>query len=671
MEVREMFKHWLRELRSHLAWSCAALAIAAGTTGVCRAQDVNAQNAAALQAQIAAQQQQIEELKRMMQSGAVHPAAADAAGAGDVKLDENAVKKIVGDYLKDNPGVGMPPSVQTGFESGKGFVIRSTNDPNYIKWQDDCKIPFELRIRGRIQNVYDYYKVTDTQNHLTGVNTSGATAPDFSQLEVKRMRLVFEGTAFDPDLRYHIQLDGGTRGLNALDPRLNSFNNPIGNVEGGQADGVTGPALRLFQCWVAYDFHGCASQKGCGCDCPEGTYAYAPTYTAIIGKLKPMGSLEEFLGSANEQFVEYSMSSWMFDSDADNMVEAAGVQVKAMEDRFFLQALVTNGADNQLPNAIMDNLPGFNVGFWYDFGGNWNEQRKRWDLYGDSISDIDYSCNPVFRVGAAANIVPMGRRSLYSQAELDFFKATPGAPFGTNVDGILNGGGLGTGGNFSGVASGVSPFGVDAFDAYTYDLYIAGKWRGFSIYNEWWLRNLDNFRGEKSAALPGTNSPILYTANSPSGATATALFPANRGLIDFGTALQAGYFLIPKKLEIAGRFAWISGESGNINGDGTFSTVRAASVGIKEANAVNGVQPNNTVPIGTTIRVVNGAFRNFNDAEEYGVGVNYYFKRQLVKWQTDFSYYHGGNPASNGQSAAGFIPGVDGWMIRSQFQFAF
>ena len=62
----------------------------------------------------------------------------------------------------------------------------------------------------------------------------------------------------------------------------------------------------------------CTAEKGCGPDCPEGMYSYTPTFTAILGKLKPMGSLEEYLGSGNQQFVEYSMANWMFDSDADN-----------------------------------------------------------------------------------------------------------------------------------------------------------------------------------------------------------------------------------------------------------------------------------------------------------------------------------------------------------------
>ena len=69
--------------------------------------------------------------------------------------------------------------------------------------------------------------------------------------------------------------------------------------------------------------------------------------------------------------------------------------------------------------------------------------------------------------------------------------------------------------------------------------------------------------------------------------------------------------------------------------------------------------------------MVNGAFRHFSEAQEYAVGINYYFKGQQLKWSTDLSWYNGGNPAAGGQSPAGFIPGVDGWMVRSQIQFAF
>ena len=68
----------------------------------------------------------------------------------------------------------MPSSVQTGFFNGQGFVIRSVDDLSYVKWDDQSRIPFELRIRGRGQFDYYNYKVTDTFNHLTGVRSQAA-----------------------------------------------------------------------------------------------------------------------------------------------------------------------------------------------------------------------------------------------------------------------------------------------------------------------------------------------------------------------------------------------------------------------------------------------------------------------------------------------------------------
>jgi hypothetical protein len=51
--------------------------------------------------------------------------------------------------------------------------------------------------------------------------------------------------------------------------------------------------------------------------------------------------------------------------------------------------------------------------------------------------------------------------------------------------------------------------------------------------------------------------------------------------------------------------------------------------------------------------------------------LNYYWRRQQVKWQNDIGYYQGGNPAVGGMSPSGTIPGVDGWLFRTQIQLAF
>jgi hypothetical protein len=636
-----MRRHWLKRLARYPLGIGAAFLI---STGVSRADD-NAD----LRALIEQQNKQIQELKQRLDSINTRPAAAqqDASVTPDgekKQLDETAVKKIVGDYLKDNPGAGMPSSVQTGYSPAGGFFVRSAPDPNYVKWDDESKIPFEIRFRGRIQLDYYNYKVTDDVNHITNKpatqNSNSVRQADFSQLEVKRLRLIWEGTAFDPNLRYHFELDGNTRGLPGIQNNKVIQTTPTGgtapNSSGVSTIGgavTVDHTVRLFQGWVAYDFHGCAHEAGCGADCPEGTVKYAPTYTLIAGKLKPFMSFEEYMSSATEQMVEYGMTEWFFDADDDNMLMGAGTQIRAAEDRFYLQALITNGNESQFANTQMDNLPGFNLGFWYDFGGTWNAERKHWDLYGDSISDIDYSCKPVVRIGACCDLVPLNRRSLYGDAEQSRVFVMPGGPQGgTRLINVLNGDLATPGGSHA----------VDEFDYYTYETFVSAHYKGFSILSDWFFRDLNNFR-----TTPNGLGNIIYTDSTG----ANALFPANHGLFDYGTMLQAGYFIVPKKWEIVARWSYIRGESGDINGNGKFTTTTVPGV---------------TGPV----HIDQGAFRNFHEADEYGIGINYYFKRQLLKWQTDLSWYQGGNPAG-GSSAPGFIPGSDGWLLRTQLQVAF
>src|SRR6516165_3804866 len=156
-----MARYWLASWRKRLACSCAMFLAAAG---VSRAGD----NDAELRALIEAQGKQIEALKKQLQT--VKPAAETADPAAP-KLDDEAVKKIVADFLKDNPGAGMPPGVQTGYSTSTGFTIKSPNNPPYVKWDDEAKTPFELRIRGRIQADYYGYFPTDSRNHLTNFDT--------------------------------------------------------------------------------------------------------------------------------------------------------------------------------------------------------------------------------------------------------------------------------------------------------------------------------------------------------------------------------------------------------------------------------------------------------------------------------------------------------------------
>ncbi len=124
-------------------------------------------------------------------------------------------------------------------------------------------------------------------------------------------------------------------------------------------------------------------------------------------------------------------------------------------------------------------------------------------------------------------------------------------------------------------------------------------------------------------------------------------------------------------MELAFRYDVIRGESGDVNGNGTSTSIPATVLGIKEAAAVGGVQPANTVPLGTKISIVNGAFTHFHTSQEIAVGLNVFFYGEQVKWQTDVGTYTGGNPAANGMAPAGYLPGVNGYMVRTQLQLFF
>ena len=280
--------------------------------------------------------------------------------------------------------------------------------------------------------------------------------------------------------------------------------------------------------------------------------------TAFAGKWKPFIGLEETLLPFSEQFVEWSMASWFFDADDDGWIMMAGTQIKALDDRLYASLMLTNGNEGPADAAVQnDDLPGFNGGFWYDFGGTWNEAKKHWDLFGDSISDIDYSCNPVVRVGGAVNLVPMDRRSEDADDELNRIRVVPAAPGGTTLLGLFNGGGIANN------AAGVGQFAIDAADEYTFNAFIAGKWHGFSLYADSWFRNVDNLRGrrEPTGAYPGNgvNQPILYSTTLAGGAATATLLNAG-GFFDYGTALQGSRVLRrsrrPAGRSSRGRWPW-------------------------------------------------------------------------------------------------------------------
>lgn len=708
---------WTRVRWRVAAGACCLLGLIL-STDIVRGDDL-----ADLKAMLEAQQREIQALKERLNQGAPGsgktdapaqtvsapsdkaPADSDAKEQKD-KAEQDKLNSAIGNYLKEHPGAGMPNGTQVAWDAG--FVISSTANPSYTNWSDGSAIPFSLRIFGRLQANNWYYHVDDNQNHLTGLATgsvvpAGVTgagkfvpAPasgDYDTIGINRGRLWFQGTAFDPNLRYVFVLDGSTRGVATLNgPGLpvNGAVNPAGvpSVQGGNGIGLTDHVIRLFDAFVAYDFHPTWGTRGCA-NCATGETQYNPTFSILVGKMQPFFCLEEILGSGTQQFVSYSMANFYFDADDQNQLTGAAFQYRGIQDRLFMQGMLTNGHEAQTPNLQMDNYFGYMLGFWYDFGGYYNPATHNLELFGNGIPDIEYSCAPVLRVGGATNLIPGGRRSVYGNAEINRIRIAPGGPGGTSVIGAVGGSGAATVASIAAGSPGVDPFALDAVDSYYYDVFAAFKYRGLSIYNEWWMRNLENFRGMRSLApgsfIPvgspagtvggptsnntGFENPILYNAPIPNlngvPTNNAALFP-HRIITDFGTAVQAGYFLIPYKLEVAGRVSTIWGQSGDFYGDHTFKTVKVVETPAATAGGFTAGKAT-LLPV----RLYNNAFTHFRAVNEYACGLNWYLRGNTVKFQTDCSWYQGGNPAVGGQSLSGWIPGVDGWMLRSQVQFQF
>ncbi len=96
-------------------------------------------------------------------------------------------------------------------------------------------------------------------------------------------------------------------------------------------------------------------------------------------------------------------------------------------------------------------------------------------------------------------------------------------------------------------------------------------------------------------------------------------------LLDQGLVLQTGYFVLPERLELAARWSKITGDSGTL-----------------------GVENQST--------------------NEVGAGLAWYIRGHDVKFNLDVSWIDGvplNSPRLN------LLPGDEGWLMRTQFQFAF
>jgi phosphate-selective porin OprO/OprP len=137
-----------------------------------------------LEAQLAAQQQQIEQLQEQL-------VAAGSQGQDMQRVE--AMKQQIREVLSEQEFREslMPSMMQAGYD--KGFFIKSS-DENFL-----------LKINGRMQFRWTHYAVGRSNRYLR----PGLQRDDRTGFDVQRLRLKFTGHAYTPDLTYYFQLRGG------------------------------------------------------------------------------------------------------------------------------------------------------------------------------------------------------------------------------------------------------------------------------------------------------------------------------------------------------------------------------------------------------------------------------------------------------------------------------
>lgn len=224
-----------------------------------------------------------------------------------------------------------------------------------------------------------------------------------------------------------------------------------------------------------------------------------------LGKRKVPGSRQWLLGARRTRFVDRPMADDFFRPDRTVGVFGVG---KIGEFGHY-EAMIGNGyhTANQ-PNNLTDDQLTFAATNYFDPWGN----------FGGQLVDYDNSCDPLLRFGHSFVYSPQKGDDLgVPLGEADFVRLSDGTRL--SQTGAL--------------APGVT---VSEFDIFLYSLDAAVKWRGFSLNSEVFLQWIESIRGD--GALPMDS------------------------LFRHGMYVEAGFFLIPKKLDLNFRYSNVQGEFG-------------------------------------------------------------------------------------------------------------
>jgi len=405
----------------------------------------------------------------------------------------------------------LQPSFKAWYDRGFNF---SMNDNAFF-----------LKIRARMQTRYtqrfrnDAYRTSgDSKNYpeLLGVfgdYRANRSENDGSSFSLRRARLYFMGHLFDPDFRYYIQVAGET-------------------AENAQAPG----SVSILDMNV--------------------TSTHINWLNAQLGQYKVYFNRSQINATSSMQFAERALAMDAFTANGLNRRDI-GITIMNDEEVYPINYYfgVFNGAGPSFnrfgsfgseeptegcpggqtggnpfpsPTSCPVNQRNLSANVRFDVDRLMYVGRLQWNVMGRAgygEGDLAYSEAPQMAVGGAYAYNPAINTSTDNAfvgidlANLNFRRQI--AQFG-------NGRILGQG----------------IVDFSTWTLHYVFKYRAFSFQAEYWIRNV--IRHNKGL-------PCLQTASG--GGPCTVFAPGQFGNTT-GWYAQSGYYLIPRYLELAGRYAW-------------------------------------------------------------------------------------------------------------------
>jgi hypothetical protein len=267
-----------------------------------------------------------------------------------------------------------------------------------------------------------------------------------------------------------------------------------------QLDGrsSSGDDMRLLDYFLTYDLghHVWGGEKG--------------TIGVKTGKYKMPFTMARYLTGREFEFTDRSMSSMFFDVNRSIgwglYGNINGWRMPWNWEVALFNGLVTGGAETGSSGSLDDNFA-YSARWFAHPTGQWGE---------GELADFDWHDKLATRVGAGfAN-------STINSSGTDEFDSVRVVDSGKTLSSLLF----------------LLPDTVDEFTVNLFALDFSSKWRGWSLNFEYYLRNINDFKG---ATLPN--------------------------LFDHGFWLQLGKFVLPGKLELLTRWSRVVGNSGTLGQD--------------------------------------------------------------------------------------------------------